>query len=283
MKKRTAFLLTCALLLSLLILPSCSNNTSVNSVTKQNDDTLTVKIPTQIIYADSAGELYFINVKSEEYSHTIGAVANSYLYYFDSYYYSDVILHSFTKDAPKTFQGFTVSVTRTPLNQPTEEQSEEEDASTVPMWEDPFTRLTVAPGTVNPAKKLVKVFDKQTLFTALENPSALSAFCSCFSVGSFPSSGIEWSDQQQRFADNNALDETLTINNDEYHIVIKLEEFTYKDKVEQDYVFSTDYLITKIPYYDSETGKLTAHQVKISVASLTGSSYTTDLTYFEYE
>ncbi len=255
MKKATGFLLVCALLFLLLFLPSCSSGRS--------DGALTVKVPKQIIYADSEGELYYVNVDYTQYRHSIEG------------------LHSFAGNAPKSFKGFTVLFEKTPEEQATTEEPTNETSETV-VQEDPFSYQTTATADSSPSNKAVRIYGKNALYTALKTQNTFVTFCRNYRInyGVYPSTSttdVDWELFQQRFADNNALDETITIDNAEYHIVIKLETFTYKETVEQTYVIATDYTITKTPYYDTETGKLAAQRVVIQPE--TGSS----LTYFEYE
>ena len=259
MKKAILALL---LLLSLLTLAACTGIGSGSaSIQNENKNALTVNLVTKVIYRDSAGELYYVDVNSNYYSHGIG---------------TSKTLHSFTKKAPEIIQGFTVSVERTLIN-----TSEEETPTTnvTPIQEDPFPHKTVADGATSPAKQPLRIYDKQTVFNGLQSQNT---FCSYF--GTVPRNYDEnndWSDYQQSFAENNALDFSFAYNDYEYRIVIRLETFTYQESVETTYTFAKEYSITKTPYYDSETGELTAHYVTITTTGDSGRTST--LSFYEYE
>lgn len=261
MKKTLPALL---LLLALLTLVSCANKGNAsNNIENENEDALTVKLVKQVIYRDSVGELYYVDVNNNDYSHGIG---------------TSKTLHSFTKKAPDKIQGFTVSVERTLIN-----TSEEETPTTneTPVQEDPFPYQTVAYGTSSPAKKPLRIYDKQTIYNRLKSQAS---FSSSYWWGSIPSNSendTDWSEYQKSFAKNNALDFSFTYNDYEYRIVIKLETFTYRESVEKIYTFAEEYSITKTPYYDSETGELTAHYVTIT--TIGDSGHTSTLSFYEYE
>ena len=80
MKKAIRLLIVCALLFSVLILPSCSFGKS--------DGALTVKLPKEIIYADADGVLYYVNVDNRQYLHLIGARSTdpNFSYNYSEYY-----------------------------------------------------------------------------------------------------------------------------------------------------------------------------------------------------
>lgn len=278
-------LLALFLLLALLTLSACTGMGSGSaSIQNENKNALTVSLVTQVIYRDSAGELYYVNVDSTKYSQTIGA--SSYNFYYSSSSYPSITLHSFTKKAPDKIQGFTVSVERTPVNDP---ETQTPNTTATPDLEDPFPHQTVAPGTSFPPSNLLRIFDKQTVYVSLKSQNDFSAFLNAYfnTVYGIPSSSendsgqSNWSEYQQSFAENNALDVSFTYNDYKYHIVIKLETFTYRESVETTYTFAKEYSITKTPYYDSETGELTAHYVTITTTGDSGRTST--LSFYEYE
>ncbi|MBR4769454.1 MAG: hypothetical protein IK090_00820 [Clostridia bacterium] len=271
MKKAIRLLIVCALFFSLLILPSCSFGKS--------DGTLTVKLPKEIIYADADGVLYYVNVDNTQYLHLIGARYSdhsySYPYNYSEYYDvnadsattdADVYaVHSFTKNPPKTISGYTVRIVpNTPVG-PDVIPTTPKDPP------DPFETYTEASGDIVPAEKRLIIFDKETIYNAMENETAFSA--------AFGRSldTVNWEDWRGLLLETDAVDATCMIGDEEYRVIIELKTFTYKETVKETYVFASDYAIKKTPYYDTETGKLAAQRV--TVTPVVGSS----LTYFEYE
>lgn len=261
MKKAIRLLIVCALLFSVLILPSCSFGKS--------NGALTVKLPKQIIYEDTNGELYYVNVDNTQYLHRIGARsigigrydvnANSATTDADVY-----AVHSFTKDPPKTISGYTVRIApNTPVG-PDVIPTTPKDPP------DPFETYMEASGTAEPAEKRLIIFEKETIYNAIADRDA---FADAFGYGL---DTVNWEDWRGLLLETDAIDATCSIGTVEYRVIIRLETFHYKETVEETYVFATDYAITKTPYYDSETGKLAAQ--KVTVTPLVGAS----LTYFEY-
>ena len=270
MKKAIRLLIVCALLFSVLILPSCSFGKS--------NGALTVKLPKQIIYEDTNGELYYVNVDKTQYLHLIGArysYGYSYPYNYSESYYdvnadrattdADVYaVHSFTKDPPKTISGYTVRIApNTPVG-PDVIPTTPKDPP------DPFETYMEANGTTVPAKKRLIIFDKETIYNAIADRDA---FADAFGYGL---DTVNWEDWRGLLLETDAIDATCSIGTVEYRVIIRLETFHYKETVEETYVFASDYAITKTPYYDTETGKLAAQ--KVTVTPLVGAS----LTYFEY-
>ena len=275
MKKAIRLLIVCALFFSLLILPSCSFGKS--------DGALTVKLPKEIIYADADGVLYYVNVDNRQYLHLIGARSSNlnetdfilYSYNYSEYYDinadsattdADVYaVHSFTKDPPKTISGYTVRIApNTPVG-PDVIPTTPKDPP------DPFETYTEASGTAVPAEKRLIIFDKETIYNAIADRDA---FADAFG---YALDTVSWEDWRGLLLETDAVDASCMIGDVEYRVRIELKTFTYKETVEETYVFASDYAIKKTPYYDSETGKLAAQRV--TVTPVIGSS----LTYFEYE
>ena len=259
MKKAIRLFIVCTLFFSLLLLPSCSLGKS--------NGALTVKLPKQIIYEDTNGELYYVNVDNTQYLHRIGARytigrydinTNSATTDADVY-----AVHSFTKDPPKTISGYTVRIApNTPVGPDVIPSTPKDPA-------DPFETYTKANGTTVPAKKRLIIFDKETVCNAVADGAA---FADAFG---YEMEGITW-DWRELLLENDVLDATCMYGDVEYRVIIRLETFHYKETVEETFVFAADYAIKKTPYYDSETGKLAAQ--KVTVTPLVGAS----LTYFEY-
>lgn len=259
MKKAIRLFIVCTLFFSLLLLPSCSLGKS--------NGALTVKLPKQIIYEDTNGELYYVNVDNTQYLHRIGARytigrydinTNSATTDADVY-----AVHSFTKDPPKTISGYTVRIApNTPVGPDVIPPTPKDPA-------DPFETYTKANGTTVPAKKRLIIFDKETVCNAVADGAA---FADAFG---YEMEGITW-DWRELLLENDVLDATCMYGDVEYRVIIRLETFHYKETVEETFVFAADYAIKKTPYYDSETGKLAAQ--KVTVTPLVGAS----LTYFEY-
>ena len=259
MKKAIRLFIVCTLFFSLLLLPSCSLGKS--------NGALTVKLPKQIIYEDTNGELYYVNVDNTQYLHRIGARytigrydinTNSATTDADVY-----AVHSFTKDPPKTISGYTVRIApNTPVGPDVIPPTPKDPA-------DPFETYTKANGTTVPAKKRLIIFDKETVCNAVADGAA---FADAFG---YEMEGITW-DWRELLLENDVLDATCMHGDVEYRVIIRLETFHYKETVEETFVFAGDYAIKKTPYYDSETGKLAAQ--KVTVTPLVGAS----LTYFEY-
>ena len=259
MKKAIRLFIVCTLFFSLLLLPSCSLGKS--------NGALTVKLPKQIIYEDTNGELYYVNVDNTQYLHRIGARytigrydinTNSATTDADVY-----AVHSFTKDPPKTISGYSVSIAQNiPLGPDLIPPTPKDPA-------DPFETYTKANGTSEPAEKRLIIFDKETVCNAVADGAA---FADAFG---YEMEGITW-DWRELLLENDVLDATCMHGDVEYRVIIRLETFHYKETVEETFVFAGDYAIKKTPYYDSETGKLAAQ--KVTVTPLVGAS----LTYFEY-
>ena len=262
MKKAIRLLIVCALLFLVLILPSCSFGKS--------DGALTVKLPKQIIYEDTNGELYYVNVDNTQYLHRIGARSigigrydvNADSATTDADVYA---VHSFTKDPPKTISGYTVRIApNTPVGPDVIPTTPKDPA-------DPFETYMEASGTAEPAEKRLIIFDKETIYNALKNKTA---FKTAFG---YALDTVSWEDWRGLLLETDAVDASCMIGDVEYRVRIELKTFTYKETVEETYVFASDYAIKKTPYYNTETGKVAAQRV--TVTPVVGSS----LTYFEYE
>lgn len=260
MKKAIRLFIVCTLFFSLLLLPSCSLGKS--------NGALTVKLPKKIIYEDTNGELYYVNVDNTQYLHRIGARytigrydinTNSETTDADVY-----AVHSFTKDPPKTISGYTVRIApNTPVGPDVIPPTPKDPA-------DPFETYMEASGTAEPAEKRLIIFDKETIYNAIADRDA---FADAFGYGL---DTVNWEDWRGLLLETDAIDASCMYGDVEYRVIIRLETFHYKETVEETYVFASDYAIKKTPYYDSETGKLAAQ--KVTVTPLVGSS----LTYFEY-
>lgn len=261
MKKAIRLLIVCALLFSVLILPSCSFGKS--------DGALTVKLPKQIIYEDTNGELYYVNVDNTQYFHRIGARygiigrydINTNRATTDADVYA---VHSFTKDPPKTISGYTVRIA------PNIPVGPDVIPTTPKDPPDPFETYMEASGTAEPAEKRLIIFDKETIYNAIADRDA---FADAFG---YALDTVSWEDWRGLLLETDVVDASCMYGDVEYRVIIRLETFHYKETVEETYVFASDYAIKKTPYYDTETGKLAAQRV--TVTPLVGAS----LTYFEY-